>query len=74
MNKEQYYKKCCEGREKDLIFYISKVFPGQTIDVNYVFKNARICDIAKSSNATQRMINWCQENLKKGASYERKEA
>ncbi len=59
-SKQFYYLKCCKQREFDLICFVREVFPGQTITGDYVFSGARLCDIAKGSQATQRVIDWCR--------------
>lgn len=58
-----YYEQCCNGRLQDLIRWVSQVFPGQTINGDYVFRNARLQDIARGSWPTQRVINWCRNKL-----------
>lgn len=60
-----YYEKCCSIRLNDLVKYVSLVFPGQTITGDYVFRNAPLKNIAKSSAATQRIIDWSKKELEK---------
>ena len=66
-SKSAYYERCCEQRLQDLILWVSRVFDGQTITGEYVFRNARLYDIAKGSAATQRIVDWCRSELNKRA-------
>jgi hypothetical protein len=67
MTREGYYERCCVQREQDLIFWVRQVFDGQTVTGDYVFKNAPLRNIARSSQATQRVIDWCKVQLKEKA-------
>ena len=66
MDKSALYERCCNQRLQDLIRWVSAVYPGQTITRDYVMKNATLESIAKSSAATQRIINWAMNAIKGG--------
>lgn len=58
-----YYDECCRQRLEDLIRWVAKARPGQTIAGDYVFHNARLRDIAKGSAATQRIVDWAKKEV-----------
>jgi hypothetical protein len=53
-----------EQRLDDLIYWVHQVYPGQSITPTWTFRKASLGAIAKSRPATQRIIDWCNNQLK----------
>lgn len=55
----------CEQRLQDLIYWVAKTKPGQTVTEDFVFQNATLFKISKGSAATQRIIDWCHQEIER---------